>query len=299
MATRKVIVTVAPTGGFAMKAHNPHLPTQPEEIAEDVVRCFNAGASVAALHARNADDSATCNPEIYRRINQLIRGRCDIVLNNSGGGGLNGDMARPVSDGLWEVALEERMKAADGGAEMVTLNAMTVLATLGGRDTLLTASPTRSREFAQRLRDRGIKPEWEAFSPAHLLQDMRTLIDEGLDEPPYFVNLCLGLHHVFQGAVPYSPKMLQVMVEFLPSQSLFTVSAAGDAQLPATVQMLLLGGHVRVGLEDNLHYRPGEPATNVQLVERIVRIIRELGMEPATPAEAREMLGLPRRRPEA
>lgn len=293
--SRKVIVTVAPTGGFAMKAQNPNLPTQPDEIADDVVRCFNAGASIAALHARTADDGPTCDSGVYRRINQLIRGRCDIVINNSGGGGLTGDMARRIGGDLWEVALEERMKAADGGADMVTLNAMTVLATVGGRETLLSTSPRLSRQFATRLREKRIKPEWEAFSPAHILQDMQTLIAEGLDEPPYFVNLCLGLHNVFQGAVPYSPKMLQLMVELLPANSIYTVSAAGESQLPATVQMLLLGGHVRVGLEDNLNYRPGQPATNVQLVERIVRIIRELGMEPASPEEARAILGLPRR----
>ncbi len=290
--SRKVIVTVAPTGGFATRAQNPHLPTQPDEIAEDVARCHAAGASVAALHARLPNDEPTCDAAIYGRINALVRERCDIVVNNSGGGGVTGAMGRRLSDDLWEVDLDERMKAADAGAEIVTLNAMTVLATLAGRETLLTASPRRARIFAQRLRDRGIKPEWEAFSPAHLMQDMRTLTAEGLDLAPHIVNLCLGFDHVFQGAMPYSPKILQMMVELLPAGSVFSVAAAGAAQLPATTHALLLGGHVRVGLEDNLDYLPGEPTTNPRLVERMVRIIRELGMEPATPGEAREILGL-------
>ena len=103
MRKRKVIVTVAPTGGMATKNQNPYLPTQPQEIAEDVYRCYNAGASVVAVHARRADDEATCDPAVYSRINQLIRQKCDIVLNNSTGGGINGDMVHPVPERVvWE-----------------------------------------------------------------------------------------------------------------------------------------------------------------------------------------------------
>jgi uncharacterized protein (DUF849 family) len=94
--------------------------------------------------------------------------------------------------------------------------------------------------------------------------------------------------------MPYSPKILQSMVDLMPEKAIFNVSAIGISQLNAALQSLLLGGHVRVGLEDNLYFAKGELATNVQLVERIVRIIRDLGMEPATPSEARAMIGLPR-----
>ncbi len=110
MESRKVIVTIAPTGGMAGKAQNPALPTQPQEIADDVYRCFNAGASIVAVHARRPDDQATCNPEIYRRINELIRAKCDIIINNSTGGGINGDMLRQTDEGYWEIAWEERVK---------------------------------------------------------------------------------------------------------------------------------------------------------------------------------------------
>ena len=95
--------------------------------------------------------------------------------------------------------------------------------------------------------------------------------------------------------MPYTPKVLQQMVDLMPEGAIFNVSAIGIAQLNAALQSLLLGGHVRVGLEDNLYYSRGRLATNVELVERIVRIIKDLGMEPATPAEARKMIGLPRR----
>jgi uncharacterized protein (DUF849 family) len=290
----KVIVTIAPTGGMASKAQNPNLPTQPEEIAEDVYRCYNAGASVVAVHARRPDDEATCNPEIYRKINSLIRAKCDIVINNSTGGGINGDMVRRQPDGRYELMFDERIKGVEAGAEMCTLDAQTVVASFSGREILVQTSPERCVKLATLMKERGIKPEWEVFNPADLLTDVQACIDAGLDEPPYFINFVLGVR-AFQGAMPYTPKILQQMVDIMPKDAVFNVSAIGPFQLNAGVQSILLGGHVRVGLEDNLYYSRGRLAKNIEQVERIVRIIRELGFEPATPAEAREIIGLPRR----
>ena len=295
MDPRKVIVTIAPTGGMASKKQNPAIPTQPPEIADDVFRCYNAGASVVAVHARRPDDQATCNPDIYRRINELIRGKCDIIINNSTGGGINGDMVRQSANGYWEIIWEERLKGMEAGAEMCTLDPTTIIASFEGRDILMNTSPTRCRQLAEGMRARGIKPEWEVFSPTHLLQDVTACLRAGLDEPPFFVNFVLGVDRGFQGAMPYSPKILQQMVELMPQGAIFNVSAIGPAQLDAGIQSLLLGGHVRVGLEDNLNYSRGRLATNVEQVERIVRIIRDMGLEPATAAEARAIIGLPRR----
>ncbi|RCW71459.1 3-keto-5-aminohexanoate cleavage protein [Pseudorhodoferax soli] len=295
MSRRKVIVTIAPTGGMAHKSQNPHLPTQPREIAEDVVRCWNAGASVVALHARRPDDGATCDPAVYRDMNQRIRAAgCDIVLNNSTGGGVHGDMVRPLAGDRWEIAWEERIKGMDAGAEMCTLDATTLNLSFEGREILMDTPLSKGRELAAGMQARGIKPEWEVFSPTHILQDVTTLIGEGHDDGPHFINLVMNVHRNFQNAMPYSPRFLQQMVDTLPKDSIFCVSGIGPAQLEANVAALLLGGHARVGLEDNLYFRQGEPATNVQLTERIVRIIRELDMEPATPAEARQIMGLPR-----
>src|SRR4051794_4988736 len=120
MSTRKVIVTIAPTGGMASKEQNPHLPTQPDEIARDVYDCYNAGASVVAVHARRPDDQATCNPTIYREINERIRAKYDIVINNSTGGGVNGDVVVQTPSGRWEALWEERIKGMEAGAEMCT-----------------------------------------------------------------------------------------------------------------------------------------------------------------------------------
>jgi 3-keto-5-aminohexanoate cleavage enzyme len=295
MEPRKVIVTIAPTGGMANKKQNPNLPTQPREIADDVYRCYNAGASIVAVHARRPDDQATCNSDIYRQINELIRAKCDIIINNSTGGGINGDMVREAANGYFEIIYEERLKGMEAGAEMCTLDPTTINASFEGREILMNTSPQRCRDLAEKMKAKGIKPEWEVFSPTHLLQDVSACLRAGLDEPPYFINFVLGCDRGFQGAMPYSPKILQQMVELMPQDAIFNVSAVGPAQLDAGIQSLLLGGHVRVGLEDNLYYSRGRLATNIEQVDRIVRIIRDMGLEPATPAEARAIIGLPRR----
>jgi 3-keto-5-aminohexanoate cleavage enzyme len=290
--SRKVIVTVAPTGGMASKSQNPNLPTQPDEIADDVVRCAKAGAAVVALHARRPDDLATCDPAIYGRINKLIRGRCDIIINNSTGGGVTGDMIREQPNGLWEIIYEERLKGMEADPEMATLDAETTVASFGGREILVATTPRRCEEMAKLFMEKGIKPEWEVFSPEHIIQDVSRLIAKGYDKPPYFINMVLGGDRGFQGAMPYNSDILNFMVRQLPPQSIFCVSAIGPAQLPATTQALLMGGHVRVGLEDNNYYRSGQLATNLQLVERTMRIMSELQLEPASASEARAMLNL-------
>jgi 3-keto-5-aminohexanoate cleavage enzyme len=287
----KVIVTIAPTGGMALKRDVPDLPVTPEDIAADVKQCYDAGASVAALHARRADGEATCEPDVYRNINRLLRAKCDIVLNNSTGGGVHGDMVKPLEGDLWQLDFNERIKGMEAGAEMCTLDAHTVIASFGGKDILVATPPARCLYLAEQYQKRGIKPEWECFSLAHM-RDPVELIGQGFDKPPYYFNFVLGATKGFQGSLPYTPKILQMLVEHLPNDAMFCVSGIGVAQLPATTHAVLLGGHVRVGLEDNVMYRRGEPATNVRLVERAVRIIRELGFEPATAAEARQMIGL-------
>ena len=165
MATRKAIVTIAPTGGMASKKQNPSLPTQPEEIARDVIDCWNLGASVVAIHARRPDDQATCNPEIYREINARIRAKSDIIINNSTGGGVNGDVVKQMPNGQWETLWEERIKGIEAGAEMCTLDATTVNLIFDGKEIMFNSPPSKNRELAAAMRARGIKPEWEVFRP--------------------------------------------------------------------------------------------------------------------------------------
>ncbi len=293
VAPRKVIITVAPTGGMATKQQSRHLPTQPEEIADQVAECVAHGASIAALHARRPDDAATCDPDVYARINELVRRRCDVVINNSTGGGVDGDMIKAYDTGELRIDIRERLRGLEAPhVEMATFDCQTFVISSRGQELLCKTSPSECDEMAARMTELGIKPEWEVMSNANIMQDCRRLIDAGFDRGPHWVNVVLGLHNAFQGALPYTPRVLHNMVDDLPADSELCVSAIGAQQLPATTHALLLGGHVRVGLEDNLYLRRGEKATNVALVARAARIVRELGMEPATPAEAREILGL-------
>ncbi|WP_040866230.1 3-keto-5-aminohexanoate cleavage protein [Nocardia exalbida] len=286
----KVIITVAPTGGFLTKADHPYIPTQPEEIAADVTRCQSAGASMAALHARRPDDAATCDAGIYRRINDLVRARCDIVINNSTGGGVNGDMVRTRADGTRVVDWSARLDGLGGGADTCTLDAITGYVSSSFGEILMDTPPSRAAELAAAMQARGIKPEWEAFGPSHLLQEIRTLT---AGEPgPHLVNMVLGLDRTFQNALPYTPAILQQMVAALPADSVFSVSISGVEQMRGLTHALVLGGHVRVGIEDNPCLVPGEPTENVRFVEHIVGIAERLGLTPATPDETRQILGL-------
>jgi 3-keto-5-aminohexanoate cleavage enzyme len=160
------------------------------------------------------------------------------------------------------------------------------------REMVVITTPSRCETLIRKITDKGIKPEWEVFSPEHILQDVTRLIQKGYDKPPYYINIVLGGEKGFQGAMPYTPDVLDFMVKCLPPQSIWCISGIGPAQLPATTQALLLGGHVRVGLEDNHYYSRGVKADNLMLVERQVRIMNEMGLEPMSAAEAREVMGL-------
>ena len=197
------------------------------------------------------------------------------------------------ADGLWESNFEERLKGCDGGAEMCTFDGVTVVDTVGApREVVVITPPSRCDILVKRILEKGAKPEWEVFSPEHILQDVTRLIQKGYDKPPYYINLVLGGEKGFQGAMPYSMEILSFMVKCLPPQSIWCVSGIGPAQLPATTQAILMGGHVRVGLEDNHYYGAGQKTDNLTLVERQVRILRELGHEPMSAGEARDVLGL-------
>ncbi|MEM9436696.1 MAG: 3-keto-5-aminohexanoate cleavage protein [Pseudomonadota bacterium] len=293
MAKQKVIITIAPTGGLGTKEMNPEIPTQPQEIADDVFKCYEAGASVVAVHARKPDDTATCDEAIYRDINERIRAKCDIIVNNSTGGGANGEMLEPAPGGAYAMDWSMRMRGVEAGAEICTHDAVSAATYAFGETVYMLTPLPKSRELAQRMKELGIKPEWECFGPHNML-DPLTLIKEGLDEPPYIFNFVLGVQRGIQGAMPFSMKTLQTMVDMLPKEAIFTVSGIGPAQLPAAMGALLCGGHVRVGLEDNMYYSRGVLANNLQLVERLARQVDEMGYEPATTAEARSMLGVPR-----
>jgi 3-keto-5-aminohexanoate cleavage enzyme len=271
---RKVIVTVATTGGFHGKDANPNLPEQPHEIAESAYACYNAGAAIAHIHARDKNGKSTGDTEVFREIKKRVRDKCNIIIAFSTGGG----------PGL---TVEERLQSAMADPEISSLN-MGSLVRYDG--TVWQNTPGQLEKWASILKDRGIKPELEVYTHT-MYQEIENLVTKGLVEKPYFINLVLGMMGR-QGVLSASHKNLLSLIDFLPKESIFNVTVVGRMQLELTTLGLLMGGNVRVGLEDNIYYSKGVLATNEQLVARSVRIIRELGLEVATPEEARQTLGL-------
>ena len=267
----EVIVTVATTGGVHGKDANPNLPEQPLEIAEDVRRCEELGASVVHLHGR--DERGENDASRLQEVNDAVREHCDdIIIQNTTGG---------------QSAYEERVNGirTEPYPDMASLD-------MGpfnrGRHIITEHNRENIESLAEEMREKGIKPELEVFNNGHL-NEVHRLVEKGLLEEPYYINLIFGSGTF---TMP-SPENLLNLVRDLPENSHFNVLATGKHQLPLTTTGVFLGGHVRVGMEDNLYYRQGEPArSNAQLVERTVDILHRLGKRPATPSEAREMLGM-------
>jgi 3-keto-5-aminohexanoate cleavage enzyme len=268
---KKVILTVAPTGGIHGKDANPNLPEQPDEIAAQVRECEKLGAAIVHVHGR--DEHGENDATRLQAVNDAIRERCDdIIIQNTTGG---------------QSGYEERVLGirTDPLPEMASLD-------MGpfNREQHIITQHTRHNidRLAEEMRSKGIKPEIEAFNSGQLSEVYR-LIDEGLLEAPYYVNLIFG-----GPFTPATPQNVLTMVGNLPEGSEFNLLAVGPHQLPLTTLAVLLGGHVRIGMEDNLYYERNRKAeSNQQLVRRTVEIIDRLGRDLATPKEAREMLGMP------
>ncbi len=278
---RKVIITVAQTGGFHGKEANPNLPEQPDEIAKSTYECWKAGAAIAHIHARDKEGKPTGDPSVYSKIFSLVREKyeCDIVLG--------------VTTGLAPGStIEERIKAIESSPtpEMASLNMGTMARTKWGEGSIFRNTRSDIETFAKAMLEKGIKPEMEVYSHA-MFRDVNNLVEKGLIEKPYYINFVLGMTH--QGALAASVKDLLSIKEYLIDDSIFLVTAIGAGQLPLTTMSVLLGGHLRIGMEDNVYYKKGVLAeSNAQFATRTVRILKELQFEIATPNEAREMLGL-------
>jgi 3-keto-5-aminohexanoate cleavage enzyme len=275
----KVIITVAQTGALVNKSMNPNVPEQPDEIVASSYACYNEGAAIVHIHARDKSGENTSSREIFGEIRDGIRRKCDVIIQYSTGGGPN-------------LTQEQRIECLKAGPEMASLN-MGSMMRISGRYAGIPWSnmPHEIESYVSRMRELGVKPEMEVYDLA-MFREVNAVIEKGLVDKPYYINLVMGMR--YQGACDATPKMLMLLHDFLPTDAIFNCTPVGTAQLPLTTMAMVLGGCVRVGLEDNLYYRKGELATNAQLVARTVRIARELGKEPATPAEARAILGLKR-----
>ncbi len=274
----KVIITVAQTGALVTKAMNPSLPEQPEEIAESAYACYQEGAAICHIHARDKQGVTTGNKEVFQDIHDRIRAKCNIIVQDSTGGGPN-------------LSFEQRIECIYAKPEMASLNMGTMMRVSGKYKGTPFANMREDIEiYVTRMRELGIKPEMEVYNHA-MLREIENLIQKGLVEKPYYINLVLGM--MYQGAVDATPKYLNSLIDFLPEDAVVNVTPVGVAQLPLTTMGMILGTCIRVGMEDNIYYRKGELIkNNAQFVARAARIAREMNKEPATPDEARKILGL-------
>lgn len=280
MQTRKLIITAAVTGGFSNKEDNPNLPTQPDEIAQAAYECFNEGAAIVHLHARDKENKNSGDPCIFREIHEKIRTKCKIILQDTTGAGAGVD-------------IEERLKILEANPEMASLNMGTLLRTKGWtKGTFLFNPPWEIKRFAEEMLKRDIKPEMEVFNPS-MFRDAVNIIEKGLLKKPYCLNIVLGM--AYQGGIDATPENLNMMIGSIPQKHrndiLINVCALGKGQLSLTTIAMAMGYNIRVGLEDNLYYSKGVLAkSNAELIARTVRISKELNLEIASPTEARELL---------
>ena len=274
-----VIITAALTGGTHGKAANPALPEQPDEIVREAVACQEAGAAIVHCHARDIEGHNTASVEVFSQILDGLRAHTDLLVNFTTGGGPG-------------QSLDERLAVLDLTPDLVSLNMGTMLYQMPGEPEELFLNARADIEaIAERARRSGIKPELESYNTA-MLVEVEHLIARDLLVAPYQINAVLETP--MQGGERGTPWNVLQFATRLPAHSVFFVTACGRSQLPLTTLAMLIGGHVRVGFEDNIYYRRGELAAgNAQLVARAARIAGELELTLATPESARGILGLP------
>lgn len=265
-----VIITAALVGAELTRENTPYLPLTPQEIAVEARAVYEAGAAMVHLHARDANGSPTQNVEDYRKIIEAVRARVpEIIIQVSTGGAVG-------------MTAEERLQPLDLQPEMASLTTGTVNF---GEEVFYNDMPM-VRTFAKAMQTRGIRPEIEVFDSGMIPAAMR-LLKEGLLGEPLHFNFVLGVPGGAAGTI----KNLLHMVESIPQGSTWTASGIGAAQLPLATTAILLGGNVRVGLEDNIYYSRGVLSEgNAPLVARAVRLAKELGRVVAAPDEARRIL---------
>lgn len=267
----KLIITAAITGAEVTREQQPALPITPEEIAEAAYECYKAGASIVHVHARENDGTPTQSYEVYKEIKEKIEAKCNIIFQPSTGGA------------TWHTP-EQRLQPVDLKPEMATLSAGTCNF---GSDVFMNSEEYMIK-FATKMQDLGVKPEIEVFERG-MIDNAKALAKKGLLDGNIHFDFVLGI----PGACPGNPEDLMYMVDKIPAGSTWTVAGIGRFETPLAAMGIVLGGHVRVGFEDNVYYSKGVKAkSNAELVERVARLAKELGREVATPNEAREILGL-------
>jgi len=290
---RNPIITCAVTGSGDTVAKHPDLPKSPDEIATAAIEAAKAGAAIVHIHVREpGSGKPSRDVELYRQVVGRIReSDTDVVLNLTTG--MGGDLFLGPDDDPLNftedtdcVGQMERMQHVEAllpeicSLDCGSFNYM-------GQNYVFISTPSMLELGAKRLQEIGVKPELEVFEVGQIWF-AKHLLEQGLiDSPPLF-QICLGI----PWGAPATPRVFQTMVDELPDGCNWTGFAISAMEMPIVAQSMLLGGNVRVGLEDNLYLEKGVLATNAQLVERARKIIESLGATVQSPAEARESLGL-------
>lgn len=276
---KKTIITAATTGAWPKKKDNPNVPMTPSEIADDVFQCWKEGAAIAHLHMRDDSGNGSMDAGKFRETVELLRERypeCDIILNMTTSGDLS---ATDETRQLHVKELRPEMCSYDCGS-------MNWLHT-----GLFLNTPKFLEELGRNIQEWGVKPEIEAFDPG-MIANAAYYLKKGVLKGPLHFQFCMGCANGIPGTVKNLVFMKETMESLCPG-STWSCFGVGHSAMEILYAAVALGGHVRVGMEDNVLYSKGILAeSNAQFVERAARVIREFGNEPATPDEARELLGL-------
>ncbi|HDZ23969.1 MAG: 3-keto-5-aminohexanoate cleavage protein [Deltaproteobacteria bacterium] len=296
----KAIITAALTGAIHTPTMSPHLPITPQQLIDEILAVHEAGGAVAHLHVRDPKDGCpNADQDIFREIATEVKKHCDIILCTTTGGRLG----EPVEK---RVQVVSTLKP-----ELASLNAGSLNFALfhvadkykdwkyewekqyleGTEDLIFPNTFKTMRQFLSIFREMETKPEFEIYDVG-MINNLAFLIEAGYVQRPVYLQFVLGV----LGGIPPAPENLMFMLETARKaigDFEFSACVAGKAQFPLCTQSLIMGGHARVGLEDNLYLEKGVMAkSNAEQVAKIIRIARELGIEPATPREARGVLGL-------
>jgi 3-keto-5-aminohexanoate cleavage enzyme len=274
MAMNKLIITAAITGSRIPRSRTPYIPITPEEITRSAIECWEAGASVVHIHVRNPETGiGTQDMELFRQVIEPLREKTDLILclTTSGIPGFN-------------LPTQERLQVLDFKPELASLDAGSI--NLGG--SIFVNTPEFLEEAAQRMREKGVKPELEIFDVGMIVTCLR-MRNQGFFDDPLHFQFVLGT----PWGSPGTPRSLFHMCEMIPEDATWSVIGVGRTHLPMSMMALVMGGHIRVGMEDNIYYRRDQLVRrNAQFVERIARIAGAYGREIASPDEAREILSL-------
>jgi uncharacterized protein (DUF849 family) len=289
----EVVITCAVTGAGDTVARHPGVPVTPEQIAAAAIEAAKAGAAIAHCHVRDpATGRGARDPVLYREVVERIRASgVDVVINLTAGMGGDleiGEAETPLRFGpATDVVgpLERLVHIAELRPEICSLDCGSL--NFGDGSLVVINTPAQLRAGARRIRELGVRPELEIFDTGNLWFANQMLAEGLIDQPPLF-QLCMGI----PWGMPPDAGLMKALVGLLPAGANWSAFGIGRLQLPMVAQAVLLGGNVRVGLEDNLHLERGVLASNGQLVARAVQIVEALGARVLGPAEARARFGL-------